>query len=131
MVLKYAKDGTLTNKDVATLNAIYPGLSKAISDKLGSKLVEAKSSGVQVPYHIRTATSKLSGANLDASQSPYSMQSIIQSAGPQQQSNKTSGGKTLPKGHTTAAQLKAIDQTNKLYATRTQAREAAEAAGKA
>ncbi len=125
MVLKYAKDGTLTNNDIATLNSIYPGLAKAFSDKLGSKIVEAKSNGTAVPYHVRTAMSKLAGVNLDASQSPQSMQAIMMSAAPQQHTNKTSAGRNLPHGHTTAAQLKAIDQTNKLYSTRSQARELA------
>lgn len=125
MVLKYAKDGTLTNSDIATLNNIYPGLAKAFSDKLGSKIVEAKSNGIAVPYHVRTAMSKLAGVNLDASQSPSNMQAIMMSAAPQQHTNKTSAGRNLPHGHTTAAQLKAIDQTNKLYSTRSQARELA------
>ncbi len=125
MVLKYAKDGTLTNNDIATLNSIYPGLSKAFSDKLGAKIVEAKANGTSVPYHVRTAMSKLAGVNLDASQSPQSMQAIMMSAAPQQHTNKTSAGRNLPHGHTTAAQLKAIDQTNKLYSTRSQARELA------
>ncbi len=125
MVLKYAKEGTLTNNDIATLNNIYPGLSKAFSDKLGAKIVEAKADGTAVPYHVRTAMSKLAGVNLDASQSPQSMQAIMISAAPQQHTNKTSAGRNLPHGHTTAAQLKAIDQTNKLYSTRSQARELA------
>lgn len=125
MVLKHAKDGTLTNKDVATLNGIYPGLSKTFNDKLGSKLVEARANGTDVPYHVRMAMSKLAGVNLDASQSQQNMQAIIVSAAPQQHTNKTSAGRNLPHGHTTAAQLKAIDQTSKLYASRSQARELA------
>jgi len=131
MVLKYAQEGTLTNNDVANLNRMYPGLAKAYSAKLGEELVKAKAAKIDVPYHVRSAISKLAGVNLDASQSPQAMQAIMLSAAPQQHINKTSGGRNLPKGHTTAAQLKAIDQTNKLYSTRTQAREAAEAAEKA
>jgi hypothetical protein len=71
------------------------------------------------------------GNTLDVSHTSKDMQAIIASQGPQQVSNKVSAGKALPKGHTTQAQLKSIDMNTKIAATRSQARDLADATGKA
>lgn len=121
MALKHAKDGTLLPQDVQTLQTIYPGLHKAIVQKLTNELIQHKSDGNQLPYHQRQSLNMLiGGAPLDSTMTPGSMQAVIAAAGTQQMNKQAVQSQKKASG----SELSQINKVNALYQTGNQAREA-------
>lgn len=119
LVLKHAKNGTLLPQDVQTLQAIYPGLHKSMVQELSNEMISHTSKGQPIPYHERVALSLLMGTNFDSTMTPANMQNIIATAGAQQESHQAAQKQKKASG----VELRQIDKTNALYATRSQAQE--------
>lgn len=78
LVLQHVKDGTLIPQDLKTVQTLYPGLYKSITDKIGAQLVEAKTKKKEIPYKQRMSLSMLLGQPLDFTQTPQAAIAIIQ-----------------------------------------------------
>lgn len=74
-VLQHVKDGTLIPKDVADLNALYPGLHSKMITKFTQSTLDHMSEGEAVPYHVRASLSLLAAQPLDATFTPEAIQS--------------------------------------------------------
>lgn len=122
MVLQHIKNGTLQAQDVQTLNTIYPNLHNKLVSRLNDNLIKVKSEGLVIPYSQRQGLSLLMGIPLDSTMTPLSMQSVIQSALPQQQGQQTQSTKHRGSGKTSGATLKQINKVTDLYQTPLEAR---------
>lgn len=112
LVLQHAKEGTIQPADLATLNTLYPKLAGAMRERVGEALIEAKAAGKTPSYRQKQGASALLGQPMDSTLTPYAMQAIIASQGPQQAQQKAKG---LDKA--TAPELSAIEKVDKLYQT--------------
>lgn len=121
-ILQHAKDGTLLPSDMETLNAVYPSLTQVIKSKAMESLVEAKSSGKEIPYKMKMSLSLLLGQPLDQTMTTQAMQAIIKSAGPQQAQQQQ---KAEPKRKATNVEMKQINKVDRLYETPSERRELA------
>lgn len=65
-VLSDVKDGSVTPKDITTMKTLYPGLYDAVSKKIFSEMVSAKSKDVVIPYKTRLGLSLFLGQPLDS-----------------------------------------------------------------
>lgn len=115
MVLRHVQNGTLTAQDVKTLNQVYPGLQKTMSDKITEQMVDHHAKGKLLPYSQRIAVQLLMGSSaLDGSLTPPHMQAIMSAQGSQQVQNQSRGGHH--KASATNGALKAAEKVSSLYA---------------
>lgn len=123
MVLQYAKDGSLMPSDVLTLHTLLPGLHSSMVKKISDELVNQQTSRNAIPYSRRVSLSLLTGSPIDSTTTMASVQSIIRSAGIQQAA--VAANQKAKKSGATEGQLKAMEKSEDLYATKLQAREIA------
>ena len=115
LALQHAQNGSLLPQDVKTLNTLYPGLQKAIADRVIKQTIELQAKGKTLPYRQRISLQMLTGSSpMDGSMIPTHMQAIIQSQATQQQHNQARGNSM--KSPSTQTQ-KTIDKTTQLYGT--------------
>lgn len=119
LVLQHVKDGTLIPQDLKTIQTIYPGLYKSITDKVGEALVEAKTKKKEIPYKQRMSLSLLLGQPLDFSQTPQAMQAIMQG------NSLPGSNQPQPQGKSGATEgaLKQINKVDDLDKTTLEARQ--------
>lgn len=118
-VIHFAKDGVLEPQDLVTLHTIYPKVAQSIMSEATNTMLEKKS----LTLKEKRTVSALLGQPLFYSQTPQSCQAIMQ-ANAQEPSPAPQGpGKKKSSGKATAAELKQIDDVNKLYATPLQERQ--------
>jgi hypothetical protein len=84
LVLHKAKHGTVSPKDLKTLNTIYPSLGPTLANKSFGALVDAKQKGTEIPFKTKSGLSKLLGQPLESSQTWQASQSIMQANMPTQ-----------------------------------------------
>jgi hypothetical protein len=120
-VLGHVHKGTVHKQDLTTINSLYPHLSNTLLTSVGNKLIDHKAKGGHLTYQQKQGLSTFLGQDLDSSLTPQSMQAIIKSQGPQQVANQTKGPK-VNKAKATAAELKAVEKVDALYATPEEAR---------
>jgi hypothetical protein len=127
IVVKRIQEGSLTPKDVATLDALYPGLRRAMGDKLQQGMIAHTAAGNQIPLHQRASMQLLLGSTpTDTSLIPTHMQAIIQSQAQQQARALGSGASRAGSrnGGATGEQIKATEKAADLYSTQLGRREA-------
>ncbi len=73
LVLKKAKEGTLTQQDLQHLNNLYPHLLPSIRSKVMQAMTDHITKGGDVPYKTRIGLSLLMGQPLDSTMSPASI----------------------------------------------------------
>ena len=121
MVMQHIKDGTLQPSDVQDLDAMYPAMRQAMSQKLTNDMIAAKEQGTEVPYHTRVSLSMFLGQPLDSTMNP---QAIIAAQPapkpmpqPQNQPMKGRKGKTaidkMPNNYKTANQTAESDRSSR------------------
>jgi len=115
LALEHVKNGTLIPQDIKTISTIYPSLYKKMSSDINEDLINAKSEGVQIPYHIKTSLSAFTGQSLDATLQQSNMQAAMAANMPQTPPEPPNGSKK-PSKLSTAQQ----EKTNSLYETNTQ-----------
>lgn len=117
-IMHLAKMGRLEPNDMKTLMTIYPHLAQSFAQKATEELIAASSGGKRLSYVQKQGLGTLLGRPLDSTLTPAAMQAIITSQGPQQAQQQAKGGQKRP----SAAELKTLDQTDKLYETPQEAR---------
>lgn len=118
-VIHHAKDGTLDAQDLATLHTLYPKVAQSIMAEATNTLLEKPDN---LSMKNKRALSALLGQPLLFSQTPQGCQAIIKAnAGAQSEQQQNAPKQSKQKA--TAAQLKQVDQVNKLYATPLQERQ--------
>jgi hypothetical protein len=120
LVLDYAKKGTITTNDVATLKTIYPGLYNGMVTKLQNGLIEAKAKDTPISYTQRLGLSTLTGMPMDTTLTQNSMQAIINSVPQRPTPQGAQGGRRKPSSQTS----KTMEKVDSMYQTPLQAREA-------
>lgn len=121
MIYQRAKDGVIVPQDIQTITTLYPDLANSIKQKAMGALIDSESSGKKLTRKQRVSMSQLIGEPLSFYQTPQAMQAIIQAnAGAEQRSQQEQPGGGGPKA--SAAELKQINEYNKLDATQLQAR---------
>lgn len=115
LALNHVKNGTLLPSDVATLQALYPGLHAEMVRRITNELVK----NPEVPVSRRVSLSMLLGAPVDGATSPQAAQAIIQSTG---QAQRPQTGEKPQR--TSGEALKQISKTNDLFQTRLQQQQA-------
>lgn len=116
IVLDKLKAGTLTQSDVATLNAIYPDLARQMRDKVTAGMIESKNKGKVVPYKTRMSLSLFLGQPMDSTLTPTSViasqgASMNQPGGQAPQQGSQKGVKSSP----------ALQKVSDIYRTPNQA----------
>lgn len=119
-VIHHAKDGTLEAQDLVTLNTLYPKVAQGIMQRATETLLEKPD---DLSMKDKRALSSLLGQPLMYSQTPESCQAIMRANANVQTQEQQQGAKKPSRQRTTAAELKQIDQVNKLYATPLQERQ--------
>lgn len=119
MALKHVQDGSLTPKDLATLQACHPGAYNQYKAKIMDQLATP---GIQIPYKTRLSMSLFVGQALDSTMTPQAIMGA-QPLPPQQQpqggvpGNKpkrsTSSLNKLPGQYKTAGQAAEANRANK------------------
>lgn len=118
-VIHHAKDGTLDAQDLVTLHTLYPKVAQSIMAEATNTLLEKPDN---LSMKNKRALSALLGQPLLFSQTPQGCQAIIKAnAGAQSEQQQNAPKQSKQKA--TAAQLKQVDQVNKLYATPLQERQ--------
>jgi len=125
LVLKHMQDGTLTPKDITTLNTIYPNLYKQLSQKLQNEMIESVNKGQTLPYQRRLALAMFTAQPLDSTMTPQGIMSAqpmtaqppqAPPQGAQQAPKKGSPSKVtqkLPKMYQTTGQAAEEDQSQR------------------
>lgn len=72
-VLNYLKQGTLKQKDVQDLKAIYPALHQQLVQKVHNAMVDHLSKQNPIPYKLRGSLSKFMEQPLDSTMMPMSI----------------------------------------------------------
>lgn len=85
LALKYAKEGKLQPHDVATLQTLYPGLSKKIIDGVTEELAKATGDKKLIPYRVQQSLSLLTGQPLRSTMAQVTMAAIQASNQPHAQ----------------------------------------------
>lgn len=85
VVLQHIKDGTLQTTDLQDLNAMYPSMYQAMSQKLTNDMLSAKNKDIPIPYKTRVSMSLFLGQPLDTSMSPQSIMAAQPAPQPPQQ----------------------------------------------
>jgi hypothetical protein len=118
-VLHKMDNGSLDPGDVHTLKTLYPGLYTSMSDKLMADLVASETKKQPISYQRRQALGMFLGQPLNFTATPAAAQAIVMSQA------KVAANRAAPsKGaKPTAAQLKAINKSDSMYATDSQRRE--------
>lgn len=80
LLLKHIKEGTLTSKDLLTVQTIYPDLYKSLALKIMDNMTDHLTKGKTIPYQTRIGLSKFAAQPLDSTMIPNS----IMAAQPQQ-----------------------------------------------
>jgi hypothetical protein len=75
-VIEHLKQGTLQQKDLATVNAIYPSAVQRMSRELMDQVTQRVAKGEEIPYNIRTGISQLTGQPLDSTLSSASINTV-------------------------------------------------------
>lgn len=117
IVLQSIKDGDINSKDITTFKTIYPALYSNISQKLLNEVIEQKSKGTDIPYHIKMGLSLFLGQPLDSTMTP---QSIL--ANQSQVPTKNTEEQNVPSKQMKIGQAKGLDKLSSLYKTDSQAR---------
>lgn len=118
-VIHFAKDGTLNPDDLVTLHTIYPKVAQSIMSEATNAMIEKKT----LTLKEKRTVSALLGQPLLYSQTPQSCQAIMQANASEPSPAPQGPGKKKSSGKATAAELKQIDDVNKLYATPLQERQ--------
>lgn len=119
VILNHVKKGTLIPQDIQTLNAIYPGMTQKIAQKVSENMINAIHEGQSIPYHQRVSLSLLTGTPLDSTNTQASMQSIMMCNGSPQSQPKQG-----PQRRPNSEAVKASQKSAAMYQTPLQAREA-------
>lgn len=113
VVLKAAKDGSITPQDVTALDSMYPSLYASLKTKAIGYMVEAKAKGVLIPYRTRIGLSLFLGMPLESSITPQNIaanQAQPTQAAPQQGSKPPQsaykGLSGLAQGEATSSQTR-------------------------
>lgn len=119
MILNRIKDGTLTSKDLTTVQTIYPNLYKSMAIKIMDEMTSHLAKGNTIPYQTRIGLSKFAVQPLDSTMTPSS----IMSAQPQPAMPQPPGeapGKGKPRK---GAGGTALNKLPNQYQTKTQSME--------
>ncbi len=119
MILQYAKNGTLQNQDISTLQQIYPNLHAKMVDQVYQNMVKTLADGHDIPYKQRQSLSLLMGKPMDSTLTTQSMQAIMAANAP-----KTPQQAPQSQKKPSRATANSMQKTNKMYATPDQARAA-------
>lgn len=96
MILNRLKNGTLTSKDLMTVQTIYPDLYKTLAIKIMDSMTDHLNKGNVIPYNVKIGLSKFAAQPLDSTMMPNS----IMAAQPQPQAPQPPGeqpGKGKPR----------------------------------
>ncbi len=119
IALQHVKNGTLTSKDLTTLQTIWPGLHGSMVQKITDNMIKNKQKAMDLPYPQRVSLNQfIGGAPLDTTMSTMSMQAIIGSASPKSQQM----AEQHKSGGSNSSVLGQINKVNKLGTTNLQAR---------
>lgn len=95
LILKHIKEGTLTSKDLTTVQTIYPDLYKSLSLKIMDSMTDHLTKGNVIPYQTRIGLSKFAAQPLDSTMTPGAIMSAQPQAQPPQPPGEQPGkGKT-------------------------------------
>lgn len=67
IVLQHIKDGTITMRDVQDINAMYPELANSMRTRMMDRVIEASTTGKDIPYRVVMGMSLFMGQSLEAS----------------------------------------------------------------
>lgn len=116
-ILSRIKDGSLTSKDLLTVQTIYPDLYKQMAMQIMDSMTDHLNKGKAISYQTRMGLSKFAAQPLDSTMTPNS----IMAAQPQPQSPQPPGeqpGKGKPRK---GAGGTALNKLSSSYQTSTQA----------
>lgn len=123
LVIESIKNGTLTSRDVATIQSIYPSLYNKLQQKLTNEMITHVSKGDTVPYTQRMQLSMFLGQAMDSTMTPES----IRAAQPKPQQEPQQGSPGKPPANSSVQGLGKLAMDAR---TPGQTRQAARAAGK-
>lgn len=117
MLLKRIKDGTLTSKDLTTVQTVYPDLYRTMAMKIMDSMTDHLTKGNTIPYQTRIGLSKFAAQPLDSSLQPMSI-IAAQPQSPMPQPPGEQPGKGKPRKGAGGTALNKLSST---YQTQTQA----------
>lgn len=121
VVVGHIQNGTLMPQDIQTIKTLYPGVHDAIVKNITSGLIEKKDVVKNFSYAKKKAINDfIGGTPLDSTMTPFAAQQIMKSSMSVQPSQAQNSGQ--PK-KASGSELRQIDKTNALYATKPEATE--------
>lgn len=75
VILEHIQNGTVIPQDVHTMQVVYPGLYRQLSNKIHEAVIETASEGKNIPYEQRMGMSMFLATPLDSTMTPMGIQS--------------------------------------------------------
>lgn len=123
MILQHVKDGTLVPQDMVTLQTIYPGLYRSMSEEAYEALIERKTQGKDIPYKQRQTMSMFLGQPLDYTQTQAAMQTIMKCQTTQQAQQIAEKSKKPNTDKASAVEMKQINKVDQMGETPSESRQ--------